>query len=426
MQPLKITILGDFWDCQIYRGRLYIWTMDGSLLTYRWDEFVNSLSVEPELRLALECGFCRGDYLYNQNFELLFSDIEMVRMLKSKFEKLSEQTFEFQINDLTKFLYGVQDDPLKEHSADSDIFDNHLYSAVDTGLWKASVHRGNLRYPVSSRPEKLWDGRLLSLKSSTNGRLALSAGDQGLYEFDVNEKDSFENLYRSKNFKKIERNLHQLNDKHSFFANWNYSSIYSTSNVNESYMMLFGWGDDDFKESEMTFNKVFKEKKLIFNKLLNETDLFVFSKEAGASQLSWGCGNKIYKASEGGIDVIDYTQKFALDKENAAFTDVQHIPFQPWKGSVISGGVSYFGVIIECENALVVIKDDNEFFNIPDSVTRWRVYPRSKRYENHLHVISEDKIDIYSFNHDYFRQQDGKKIGMKYFDKSIFSGYRYR
>ena len=26
MQPVKITIKGDYYDCQIYRGRLYLWT----------------------------------------------------------------------------------------------------------------------------------------------------------------------------------------------------------------------------------------------------------------------------------------------------------------------------------------------------------------------------------------------------------------
>ena len=106
MQPLKISILGDFWDCQIYRGRLYLWTMDGRLLTYKWDEFVDSLSVEKELKLALECGFCRGDYLYNPNFNLLFSDQEIVKVLKSKFKKLSKSKFEFQLKDLDKYLYG--------------------------------------------------------------------------------------------------------------------------------------------------------------------------------------------------------------------------------------------------------------------------------------------------------------------------------
>jgi len=389
--------------------------MDGRLLTYKWDEFIESLCVEKELRLALECGFCRGDYLYNPNFELLFSDHEIVKVLKLKFEELSKRTFEFQIKDLDKYLYGEQENPLKTLCADSDIYNNHLYVATDFGLWQTSVHRRSKKYPVSSKPEKVWDGRLLSLKSSSNGRLALSAGDDGLFEFDINDRSYFKNTYLNVEFKKIERNLFQLNKRHSFLSNWNYSSIYSTSNVDESYMMLFGWGKNEMKEME-----------LVYKKLLNESELFQLSGNTNRSQLSWGCDNKIYKTSiSGGIDVIDYTQKYVLEEDTPAFTDIQHIALQPWKGDVVSGGVAYFGVIIECENALVVMQDDNDFFNIPDVATRWRTYPRSRRYENHLHVISEDRLDVYSFNHDYFRSQEGKKIGIRYREKIQYNqGYR--
>ncbi|MBI5150746.1 MAG: hypothetical protein HZA28_08275 [Candidatus Omnitrophica bacterium] len=407
MQPLKISILGDFWDCQIYRGRLYLWTMDGRILTYKWDEFINSLAVDEELKLALICGFCRGDYLYNSAFKLIFSDVEIANMLRSKFEKLSEKRFEFSVKDVAKYLYGEQATPLQELSADSDIYNNRLYIATDKGLFKTTVHRSSKRYPVSSRPERIWDCRLLSLRSSTNGRLALSAGDDGLFELDTNDREYFENTYRSNQFKKIEKNLHMLSGGHSFMANWNYSSIYSTSNVDDSYMILFGWEKSDSDRVDLRFKEIVKERAL-----------FHLAENSDFSQLSWGCDNKIYRTShKGGIEIIDYTQKHVLEKESSAFTKAQHVEFQPWKGDVISGGVAYFGVIVECENALVVMKDENEFFNIPDSVTRWRVYPRSIRYENHLHVISDGKIDIYSFNHDYFRSQEDKKIGIKYFER---------
>lgn len=31
MQPIKITLAGDYFDCQIYRGRLYLRTFNGAL-----------------------------------------------------------------------------------------------------------------------------------------------------------------------------------------------------------------------------------------------------------------------------------------------------------------------------------------------------------------------------------------------------------
>ena len=35
-------------------------------------------------------------------------------------------------------------------------------------------------------------------------------------------------------------------------------------------------------------------------------------------------------------------------------------------------------------------------------------------YENHLHVILDDRIEIYSFNHDYFLNQEDKEIGIEF------------
>ncbi|UOX33953.1 hypothetical protein LXD69_00205 [Flavobacterium sediminilitoris] len=35
-------------------------------------------------------------------------------------------------------------------------------------------------------------------------------------------------------------------------------------------------------------------------------------------------------------------------------------------------------------------------------------------YENHLHVIFDESIDIYSFNQDYFLDQDDKSIGIQF------------
>ncbi|HRX96433.1 MAG TPA: hypothetical protein P5514_05765, partial [Bacteroidales bacterium] len=73
-----------------------------------------------------------------------------------------------------------------------------------------------------------------------------------------------------------------------------------------------------------------------------------------------------------------------------------------------------FGNIIECENALVIAQSDGNTFTIPGPITRWRVYPRSLNYENHLHVILDDRIEIYSFHHDYFLSQTDKSIGIQF------------
>ena len=53
MQPIKITLKGDFYDCQIYRGRLYLWTFDGALKVYDWNELVQSFIKKETDRIAM-------------------------------------------------------------------------------------------------------------------------------------------------------------------------------------------------------------------------------------------------------------------------------------------------------------------------------------------------------------------------------------
>ena len=96
---------------------------------------------------------------------------------------------------------------------------------------------------------------------------------------------------------------------------------------------------------------------------------------------------------------------------------MKNINFESWKGKVINGGTTYFGNIVELEDKIFIIQSDGKTITIPGPITRWRVYPRSLNYENHLHVILDDRIEIYSFNHDYFLNQKDKEIGIEFIQK---------
>ena len=96
------------------------------------------------------------------------------------------------------------------------------------------------------------------------------------------------------------------------------------------------------------------------------------------------------------------------------FSDVKFIPIKTYHKKVIGGGTAYFGTIVEYNDALIVALSNGEVYPIEGDITRWRVYPRSINYENQLHVIFDDRIEIYSFNHDYFVNQRIKNFGMAY------------
>lgn len=82
------------------------------------------------------------------------------------------------------------------------------------------------------------------------------------------------------------------------------------------------------------------------------------------------------------------------------------------RGQPCSLSGCHFGVVIDYGKSVRVIESDSEIiFDIIEFPVRWRVFPRSRRYLNHLHLILEDRIEIFSFNHDYFLAQRKKIAG---------------
>lgn len=399
MQPLKITIWGDFWDCQIYMGRLYLWTMNGVLKVFKWENIIDSLIDRTEDRLALYCGFTRGNYLYDESLEFIFEDPQFKSMLFKKFRSVSDKKYELSLNEIQKHLYGEQDNPFDEFPTDTEIVNKKLYSTTENGLWVTDAHRYSKKKPVKTRPNRIWDCPLLSIKANKYSQIALSAGEDGLYEYNAN--------YLSQKYTsvlpQVEKGVSKISDRHSLFSNYAYLSIYSSSNIENSFMAVFNW------EVHHVENRREYERK--YEKLVDESEIFSSQRD---SKLSWGTHDKIYRAINGSFEIARFNNYAKKDKDESYFSDIRKIDLASWKGEVIGGGTSYFGTIIECENALVIALSDASNYTIRGPITRWRTYPRSINYENHLHVILEDRIDIYSFNNDYFVNQYEKDFGMFY------------
>ena len=401
MQPIKISILGNYWDSQIYRGRLYLWDMEGKIITVNWDSLIDSIISNPNEKLAFMCSFIRGDYLYNVNFNEFFHDQEIKDILSNKFNNLVNKDIIIEKNQLEKHLIDSQDSPFGELPTDSDIYYNCLYVALDNGLFSTEIHHKTRKHSVYKHVDKLWDCPLLSLKCSNNGRISLSAGNEGLFEYC--RLDSKYSIYEDNS--KIDNGLYQISPNHSLFSDWLYSSVYSSSNIDDSSLILYS------KQSNSNYEKNFTKGKSI-----NQKDIF----KKNTHKLSWGANDKIYAVNDDGLLIVKFMQ-YNVNKNmendninNDYLSDVNKINFKEWNGDIINGGASYFGTIIENENSLIVLKSNDEIFIIDGPITKWRVFPRSIRYENQLHVVLEDKIDIFSFNDDYFVNQKEKLSGIFY------------
>ena len=403
MQPVKITIEGDYYDCQIYRGRLYLWTFDGALKVYKWNDLVQSFVKKETDKIAMTFCFLDGNYLYKSSLIELFKDLDFKKLLLRKFKSIERNNYTITQKQLEKFLFGEQETPTGILPTDTEIYSNRLYFINDSGLFSGTAHRDKSdKYPVSSRPTKLWDCNLLSIKANKYPQLALSGGDEGLFEL---------NLAKSlpSNLKRVEDKnpIFQVSKAHSSFSNYSFLNIYNTSLVDDSFLATFKWNIQKDKNDKDIYLRDFDVE-------IEDNTLFNDNKIDSPFSISWGIEDKIYRAINGGFEVVKYNNYANIEKGEERFTKLKTLDLQAWKGEVINGGTTYFGNIVECENALIIIQSNEKVLTIPGPITRWRVYPRSMNYENHLHVILDDRIEIHSFNHDYFLNQNDKEIGIQF------------
>jgi hypothetical protein len=151
-----------------------------------------------------------------------------------------------------------------------------------------------------------------------------------------------------------------------------------------------------------------------FERLVEEQEIF------HNSGYSWGNRDRLYQAVQGSVRVSRYLPDWGRKGPDArdggpAIQYLGEIQLEAWKGQVISGGVCLFGIVIECENAMVIVPSDGNTLTLPGEPINWRVFPRSKHYENQLHLVYEDGLEIYSFNQDYLVDQTEKRLGFSYY-----------
>jgi hypothetical protein len=384
MSNLKFEILGRYWDSFIYRGKLYLFALDGSVRTITWDPLVESLGVPAPLRLALECAFQRGDYLYGKDARDFFHDPEVRQVIQSKFERLELQRLRVGPRKLAEFEKGQQDNPLPFPHADCEVYDREMYAVGRSGLSRASI-KGGTKHPVSSRSHRLWDGPTNRISASW-GTLALAAGSEGLFDRPVGEH-GWSGTPEPR----------RLVNQHCNEGNWTFHSIYGSS-PEGGFLAAFSK-----EESQFGANRVFQ-------RVLDGQELWQ------RSGYSWGVQDKLCLAVESGIEVLRYAPWEKNPEEQ--IVPLGRAPTRQWKGQVIAASVAPFGVVVELERALVVYPSRGRPVTIKGEPVNWRVFPRSHHYANQLHVVWDDRLEIHSFNHDYLVDQETKLLGIRVMNQS--------
>jgi hypothetical protein len=389
MQPVKITIPGSYWDSFIYKGRLYLFGIDGDIRSIVWNDLTSMLKVPDKVKIAFICAFERSDYLYSHEVKDLLDDAEIRSVMKNKFAKLAKLDLQVTDKMLLKCEKNRQDNPCPFPHADIELYKDQLYSGSAYGLYEATCNK-KTKYPISARPKKKWDGPVLGL-SASYGTLAMAAGSEGLFEMELDNEIRF-------SFSK-ENNIIQTSEISCRDCAWTYYSVFASSD-NSGFLAEY---------SKMCDGKYDREADRHFERIESSNQIF------GSDGYSWGIQDKICQATQNEIKVAKY-QPWAEDTSERLYK-IGTVEFKPWEGSVISANTASFGVVVELEKAITVFPSEGSSVTFDDEPVNWRIFPRSRYYENQLHIIYDDHLEILSFNHDYLVDQNIKVFGTSYFSR---------
>ena len=404
MRPLVLTIRQPFFDTQLYMGRLYGWCLDGSVATYDWNRLL-ALVIDrlgPDSRLPLECGFRRGDYLYGKHWELLFRDEEIRNVIMRRFERWSEVPIEIENRELESSFVGRQDSPMPFPHADSVVFKRKLYTAGAQGIHVASCNK-RTRKPVSTRTERRWDCPAFGLAKSRYWGLAIAAGEEGVFEY---HPDRIDEPTRSGNGAARKA-------RDCTLCEWMYFSLYGSSHNCPGFMLEFGHNSTRSKgvaqwETEEPRRKFIAE--------LEPDSIFEArgpQGHPGGPAYTWGAHDKICRLANRQIEVVRFNP-WSL-QEGRPFEQLTSVEVMETKGEFVSAQTALFGFIVEFDNCLVIIESaSNQPLNRWGEPVNWRVFRHSKFYANQLHVAYHDRLEVLSFNQDYFSNQETKVAGYRY------------
>lgn len=392
MQPIKLTIFGKFWDSQLYKGRLYLFDLDGSLRVVDWDKLIESFHIPDRCDVVMECAFTRSDYLYGNKWQRFFADAEIKSILLSKFDDLLKQNLEVSSGQLDMATLYQTNNPLPYAHNDALCYKDYLYGASQDGFFSHSLNTTGSSVPIFSQ---LWDAPISNIDVKL-GVLALSVSEYGLFRSRVLGQSNPVNAYETR-IKQVSRD---------FSGDCNYIS---------SSILSFGY---DFGASLIEYRSpkraVESAEEARSSEYFNTEPLRtveaeeIFEKSIGDQAYIWGSKNRMCMVQDGSLEVTEYQttnpRRKKVAKNVATYT-------LPTKDHPVSADNAVFGTLIELDDSLLVIRSDRRVEKIKGEPTNWRVFPRSKYYINHLHVIFEDRMEILSYNHDYFVDQHEKEFG---------------
>lgn len=334
MRPYKLyKIKGDFFDCQLYKGYLYLWDMDGVLSVYDWRAIKHTMEQVPGV-----------------------------------------VTMQGSIKAFQRFRKGLPVGVIGGlFPTDTAFVGGYLYTAVETGLYRGSAitdaYRQS-RFFTSSRPQRVWECPPLSLTANYNGKqLAISTGEEGLFEINLSKN------VKTIGLRKIQGNIYTVSAQKAIRSRYvKKGSIYSTDENLNKHFHEFAISRQNNGISVRTYIKDYDFGSIMDGK---------WAAIAGTESFS-----SISRITKNGVEVYPvYRSQRSIRKDPL-------MELEGTKRKLMAVEPVEFGNIIEYENGLQLRnRRGQEIIKINTPITRWRwLQDGGKKL---LVVVLEDYLELY-------------------------------
>lgn len=394
MRDLKLSVEGKWWDSLLYKGQLHLFGTDGSLSVYAWERLVSDLAQSfGDNGVALRLAFSESNAIYRSTM-----DLQHVRRC---FSELNRTEFEIGADTLAKYCITRNDNRFPFPHATSAFHYDRLIVASSRGVFAAhyDTDTSNRTKPVRLSPvgaNQAWPAL---------GNVAVAAGPDGLFYLDlkVNDREW-----------PVEQDGEQLSNRACDACDWMFNNIVGTSFEEGSVLARFDRaagtsaqetdapqavnGDDHEDATDVVWKAggVDRLEDLVGNR---------FDK-GEEKPLIWGSRDKLYKVERRHIAVYRLFSTGELKF-------IGKVPRPSDLNKLVSVKTALFGLVFEFDESLLVLKSNGAMQTFAEEPVNWRVFPRSRRYENHLHILKDQSLEIHSYNHDVEQNQFHKLIGTR-------------
>lgn len=391
MRDLIATIEGSWWDTLLYKGRLHALTPEGDWEVFDWDSLISDLedSVEAAARPALQFSFRSSNAISNGT---LLRDV----VVKS-FESAPNRELTISAKQIAKYRIAKADASKSFPSTSMSMhYDRMIISSIN-GVYVEYVNPRDIALKSLSKISSIATRQV----SAAYGKIACASGDAGLRQLDLH-LDGGLNLDESEGT--------ELNSASCDACDWMYQNVSATSYRGASFMAKFKRTDEFFTPTEADPFSDADDASEIERIEFSGSESLTSNLDAGVPEkdsIAWGSHDKIYRVEGNMLESFRFTMSGKKPSLGA-------VELPGHADEIVSVKSALFGVVIEFDEQVVVVRSDGLFSKFEGEPVNISNFSRSRSYENQLHLIMDDRIEVVSFNSN-FEDEDfyKKKFGSR-------------